>query len=557
MYFNINCNMKHDIIDLTKYLEEQYADCPPATDGEVKYTSKDIIENLKPISIQKPAIFLVGSCATNDASANDIDIVVSGEYSERQLEAIYFRLYRMFSKLYNIPYDEVDRVVHIHHTEDGISPFTSYYPLYELRLEPIDNPQKVLMTKPDTSNNLQIISKSKSSRRIIGGYASTPIIDSDGDRIPIEALEKGVKTLLSDERYASVMYEHTNAKVGNIIEGYGKYKTHIDENGLYIVCELRQDTIIANKVWEKILEGELLSFSISYEFLPQWVEVECDGVSCWKEVKNLNILEVSICSEGINELSKFDVISKSMSSKCECDNKVNKMTDEKDNVDDLNEDEKSEYTDFIKKYIKEHPGATIKEAAEAWKETKASKYPLPDKPIEEPYPDKYPLPEKPTGKYPIPKSANADEEVTEDLSQWANFVAKSIDALSEEFNKFKEGITSKLTENKSQENEEEANDTTEEKSESEGDTNTEISDLLNDMKSTLNSIMDALETLKSEPEPEPEENDNDKEDVQTDEKSESTEDVPEPVTVQKSADEEEQIEESVIIHERGELYFDE
>jgi phage head maturation protease len=70
------------------------------------------------------------------------------------------------------------------------------------------------------------------------------------------------------------MLVHKNIQVGKILPGYNEVKTHVDEQGLFIVAEIRNDLEIANKLWECILNGDLNSFSIAGEVLLS--HDECD-----------------------------------------------------------------------------------------------------------------------------------------------------------------------------------------------------------------------------------------------------------------------------------------
>lgn len=160
--------------------------------------------------------------------------------------------------------------------------------------------------------------KTKSSKRIIAGYASIVELDVYDEIIPHEALKEGLKTLISDEHYANLMLSHSDIQVGKILKSWGKLKTHVDKKGLFIVAELRDDINAANDAWEMILSGEMRGFSIGGEVIKEHGEATKGGRE-WTVLDKINLFEVSICSFPANEKSGFIVISKSIKSyECEC-----------------------------------------------------------------------------------------------------------------------------------------------------------------------------------------------------------------------------------------------
>jgi len=328
------------LIEETRKAELEYAPIPPSGRGTGKriIRLKDILPKLKPFSVRKPVAFIVGSLATHGQSDNDIDIVVRGEdWSPQQKMAFDFRIYRMFSDILGVPYDEVAKYVHIHYTNSG--PFTPYVPIYEDTMMPISNPSIVQMGEAESIHMFgpfKVVDKSK--KRVIAGYASVVEIDKSGDVIPISALKEGIKTLLSDPAYANIMLTHNNIQIGKILPEYNGIKTHVDDKGLFIVAEIRDDLEIANKVWEKILAGEYNGFSIAGEIIRS--HQECDEEKCYNIIDKINIFEVSVCKNPVNEKSGFIILSK-----CDaCENIGESMEEELvvDSTEEVTEETKSE-----------------------------------------------------------------------------------------------------------------------------------------------------------------------------------------------------------------------
>jgi len=311
-----------NIKELSEQAEiQQYANCPSSGRGNLELTLelKSILPELKQISIRKPFAMIVGSMATQGKSNNDIDIVIRGEdLSDKVKEAISFRLYRLFSKILQCPYDDTPKYLHLHFNNAGS--YTSYIPIYELNLVPVKNLDTIYMSKIpfDLRGNIKFFSKDETNgKRIIAGYANVAVVDSEEQFIPIETLKKGIDTLLLDPYYSNLMLVHQSIQIGRIIEGFGDYKTHVDEKGLFIVCEIRQDLETANEIWDSILNGDINGFSIGCEVLKS--HEKCDEKKCVEILDEIHIFEVSVCTDPVNEESGFVVVSKSKVDVCnEC-----------------------------------------------------------------------------------------------------------------------------------------------------------------------------------------------------------------------------------------------
>ncbi len=88
--------------------------------------------------------------------------------------------------------------------------------------EPIEetNDTSIDSSPMNLKGNFDIITKAKSNRRIIAGYASVIEIDKENHIIPKEALEKGIESLLEDSEYSNLMIVHQNIQIGKIIPKY-------------------------------------------------------------------------------------------------------------------------------------------------------------------------------------------------------------------------------------------------------------------------------------------------------------------------------------------------
>jgi len=279
-----------DIKKLTKKGEEEQL-APVPSSGVVNFKLEDVVSKLKSFYIDEIG-YLVGSVVVH-GQGRDVDIALHDSgLSDHLKEAIEFRLYRQFSGLFNIPYDEVTEYCHLHWSPH---PYTDHVPIYRLKVEKVENGDIVRMSK------LTILRKSD-DKRIIAGYASVIAIDLENNIVTKEALEKALKRFMEEDKYRNVMYEHEAVPIGRVIESYDGHTTHVDDNGLYIVVEVRDDLNIANKIWRDIEDGNLDGFSIHGEVL---VSHEQNGIEV---VDDLNLYEISVCKSPVNVYSRFKVL---------------------------------------------------------------------------------------------------------------------------------------------------------------------------------------------------------------------------------------------------------
>jgi HK97 family phage prohead protease len=144
------------------------------------------------------------------------------------------------------------------------------------------------------------------NRRLIGGYASVEVKDSQGETITLEALKGALIPFMDAKLYRNVHVMHSNIEIGKVVEeivdsdGY-TWTTHVDDLGLFVVCELDRPIQEADRVWEAIERGELSDFSIAGEALHRTGE---HG----EIIDRLELHEITICVKGANPGAKFVII---------------------------------------------------------------------------------------------------------------------------------------------------------------------------------------------------------------------------------------------------------
>ena len=161
---------------------------------------------------------------------------------------------------------------------------------------------KVLSSIPSITN-----------RRIIKGVASVDVIDREQHRIGIPALKEAVKKFMGDEHYRSLIVFHSDVVIGRILPYWTNpetgeiHRTEVKDGiGWQVVCEVRDDTEVANKVWDEILKGNIRSFSIAGSAKKKVPKYE--NGQMFYDIEELEIVEVTTCETPVNQLAKFDVL---------------------------------------------------------------------------------------------------------------------------------------------------------------------------------------------------------------------------------------------------------
>jgi hypothetical protein len=150
------------------------------------------------------------------------------------------------------------------------------------------------------------------NRRIIGGYASVDIVDREKQRIPIPALKNTAGRFMDNPYFRLVTVFHSDVAVGRVLPKWTHpltgetYTTHVDDKGWWVVCEIRDDIEIANKVWDEIKKGNLRSFSIAGSSREK-VMKQGNGTS-YEQVNDLDTCEIAVCEIPVNSMSHFNIL---------------------------------------------------------------------------------------------------------------------------------------------------------------------------------------------------------------------------------------------------------
>lgn len=124
------------------------------------------------------------------------------------------------------------------------------------------------------------ITKVDDEQRIVGGYASTPDLDSQGDVVSIEAIKKALPEYLE---FPTIRRMHNNDAIGTTL------MTKIDDKGLYIEAK-----IVDEDAWSKVKEGVYRGFSIGGKVINKIREV----------ITDLRLVEISLVDVPANKQAK-------------------------------------------------------------------------------------------------------------------------------------------------------------------------------------------------------------------------------------------------------------
>lgn len=146
---------------------------------------------------------------------------------------------------------------------------------------------------------------------VIGGPASVEMIDREGHLITTQALGKAFQKFMDNQRTRNVMVLHSDVQVGWALPAYiskgGQiFKSGVGDQGLFFICELRDDTAIAKKVADQINTGLLKSYSIAGSATK--VQNMMKGQTPYMQVDEMELAEVTICEKGVNQGASFELL---------------------------------------------------------------------------------------------------------------------------------------------------------------------------------------------------------------------------------------------------------
>ena len=133
---------------------------------------------------------------------------------------------------------------------------------------------------------------------VVGGPASSTLVDREGHLITSKALEKAFDKFMDSDRTRNINVFHSDVQVGWALPAYitksGKiFKSGVDEKGLWLISEIRDDTRVAARMAEEIEKGNIRSYSIAGSAID--TEYVTKGAQEYMEVREMELAEVTLC----------------------------------------------------------------------------------------------------------------------------------------------------------------------------------------------------------------------------------------------------------------------
>ena len=168
-----------------------------------------------------------------------------------------------------------------------------------LRTSPVNHKGSISIVKAD--NDL-----------VIAGYASVEMVDKQGDLITRGALKNAFGDFMKADGFRNVQLAHSNIQVGSVIPQYtdtdGRvWKSGVDDAGMFVVIQLRDDIEKAREVAGQIRKGSLRGFSIGGQAFKRMQKSDAEHGD-YTEISKLELHEVTICEKGINPEATFRIL---------------------------------------------------------------------------------------------------------------------------------------------------------------------------------------------------------------------------------------------------------
>ena len=168
---------------------------------------------------------------------------------------------------------------------------------------------------------------------IVAGYASVELVDKQGDIITRGALKDAFSKFMEDPKYRNVQLAHSNIQVGEVIPNYtdseGRlWKSEVDDVGMFVVVQLRNDIEKAKEVSAEIRKGGLRGFSIGGQAFKRMRKSDPKRGD-YQEISKLELHEITICEKGINPEATFSILKEDTGEKMteENDDMMKQMSD--------------------------------------------------------------------------------------------------------------------------------------------------------------------------------------------------------------------------------------
>jgi len=146
---------------------------------------------------------------------------------------------------------------------------------------------------------------------VVGGPASVEMIDSEGHLITSSALSEAFDRFMENIRLQNIQLFHSDVQIGWPLKAYispnGEvFKSGVDDNGLWLISELRDDISIAKRTADEIHKGNIQSYSIAGNATE--TKNVTRGSQTFMQVDKMDLVEVTLCEKGVNQGAFFNIL---------------------------------------------------------------------------------------------------------------------------------------------------------------------------------------------------------------------------------------------------------
>ena len=146
---------------------------------------------------------------------------------------------------------------------------------------------------------------------VVGGPASVEMVDSEGHLITSEALSEAFSRFMENIRLQNIQLFHSDVQIGWPLKAYisptGEvFKSGVDDKGLWLISELRDDISIAKRTADEIHKGNIQSYSIAGNATE--TKHVTKGVQTFMQVDKMDLVEVTLCEKGVNQGAFFNIL---------------------------------------------------------------------------------------------------------------------------------------------------------------------------------------------------------------------------------------------------------
>lgn len=128
--------------------------------------------------------------------------------------------------------------------------------------------------------------KQDNDERVVAGYASTEALDSQGEVVKLEALEKALPDYMT---FGNIREMHQYSAVGKAVQA----KIDMSRRGMYLVAK-----VVDDMAWKKVKEGVYNGFSIGGRIIKQVNNV----------IEELSLSEISLVDRPANPEAIFSLV---------------------------------------------------------------------------------------------------------------------------------------------------------------------------------------------------------------------------------------------------------